>query len=142
MIRRPARSTRTDTLFPYTTLFRSRLRGRVACTATGRMPRPAGHAGISAGREGRASVPGGRRRGGTVVRPRLGGRPVRTSRHTRFRAGIHLGGRDGDVPRRLAVGSSRNPRVLLGTADTSLAMVVRRRTVGEIGRQSGRDKVV
>src|SRR3546814_4235257 len=29
MIRRPPRSTRTDTLFPYTTLFRSR-RGRVA----------------------------------------------------------------------------------------------------------------
>src|SRR3546814_17159142 len=31
MIRRPPRSTRTDTLFPYTTLFRSRLRvtGRV-----------------------------------------------------------------------------------------------------------------
>src|SRR3546814_10763804 len=29
MIRRPPRSTRTDTLFPYPTLFRSRLRGRV-----------------------------------------------------------------------------------------------------------------
>src|SRR3546814_20813422 len=28
MIRRPPRSTRTDTLFPYTTLFRSRDRGR------------------------------------------------------------------------------------------------------------------
>src|SRR3546814_14252950 len=28
MIRRPPRSTRTDTLFPYTTLFRSRPRGR------------------------------------------------------------------------------------------------------------------
>src|SRR3546814_3482600 len=28
MIRRPPRSTRTDTLFPYTTLFRSRCRGR------------------------------------------------------------------------------------------------------------------
>src|SRR3546814_13457977 len=27
MIRRPPRSTRTDTLFPYTTLFRSRRRG-------------------------------------------------------------------------------------------------------------------
>src|SRR3546814_6690215 len=27
MIRRPPRSTRTDTLFPYTTLFRSRIRG-------------------------------------------------------------------------------------------------------------------
>src|SRR3546814_2995352 len=30
MIRRPPRSTRTDTLFPYTTLFRSRLRGDFA----------------------------------------------------------------------------------------------------------------
>src|SRR3546814_9466919 len=29
MIRRPPRSTRTDTLFPYTTLFRSRLEGTV-----------------------------------------------------------------------------------------------------------------
>src|SRR3546814_8179140 len=33
MIRRPPRSTRTDTLFPYTTLFRSRL------TAKGRIPK-------------------------------------------------------------------------------------------------------
>src|SRR3546814_7082789 len=31
MIRRPPRSTRTDTLFPYTTLFRSRARMTVAC---------------------------------------------------------------------------------------------------------------
>src|SRR3546814_3142756 len=30
MIRRPPRSTRTDTLFPYTTLFRSALRNRPA----------------------------------------------------------------------------------------------------------------
>src|SRR3546814_2984820 len=30
MMRRPPRSTRTDTLFPYTTLFRSRLRGERA----------------------------------------------------------------------------------------------------------------
>src|SRR3546814_11906475 len=30
MIRRPPRSTRTDTLFPYTTLFRSRLQSRIA----------------------------------------------------------------------------------------------------------------
>src|SRR3546814_13637071 len=31
MIRRPTRSTRTDTLFPYTTLFRSRERQKVGC---------------------------------------------------------------------------------------------------------------
>src|SRR3546814_2439546 len=47
MIRRPPRSTRTDTLFPYTTLFRSRGGG----TATGRAGlcrflRPA-HSGLS-----------------------------------------------------------------------------------------------
>src|SRR3546814_10113104 len=35
MIRRPPRSTRTDTLFPYTTLFRSRRLG-VACGFLGR----------------------------------------------------------------------------------------------------------
>src|SRR3546814_6629170 len=32
MIRRPPRSTRTDTLFPYTTLFRSSGGGRQQCT--------------------------------------------------------------------------------------------------------------
>src|SRR3546814_14483523 len=32
MIRRPPRSTRTDTLFPYTTLFRSRLAARIAAS--------------------------------------------------------------------------------------------------------------
>src|SRR3546814_2603418 len=37
MIRRPPRSTRTDTLFPYTTLFRSLLSG----FAAGRRPRAA-----------------------------------------------------------------------------------------------------
>src|SRR3546814_9703606 len=39
MIRRPPRSTRTDTLFPYTTLFRSRLSGlrrRFRCHLGGR----------------------------------------------------------------------------------------------------------
>src|SRR3546814_7187015 len=46
MILRPPRSTRTDTLFPYTTLFRSRLdppdlaRGRTEPAVAGRLPRP------------------------------------------------------------------------------------------------------
>src|SRR3546814_8438091 len=50
MIRRPPRSTRTDTLFPYTTLFRSpsmsaprqsrRRKNRPACTARGNVPHP------------------------------------------------------------------------------------------------------
>src|SRR3546814_5608642 len=33
MIRRPPRSTRTDTLFPYTTLFRSNKIARLCCSA-------------------------------------------------------------------------------------------------------------
>src|SRR3546814_10099797 len=37
MIRRPPRSTRTDTLFPYTTLFRSELSGDHVMFATGRV---------------------------------------------------------------------------------------------------------
>src|SRR3546814_9778125 len=34
MIRRPPRATRTDTLFPYTTLFRSKMRRTGICGAT------------------------------------------------------------------------------------------------------------
>src|SRR3546814_13180513 len=50
MIRRPPRSTRTDTLFPYTTLFRSGCRRaagsawRVGCAAHGQRRRAAGPA--------------------------------------------------------------------------------------------------
>src|SRR3546814_3864134 len=50
MIRRPPRSTRTDTLFPYTTLFRSTLRQRHA-SATGRTLRLAYRAKGGARRE-------------------------------------------------------------------------------------------
>src|SRR3546814_9992246 len=41
MIRRPPRSTRTDTLFPYTTLFRSRIAhfGVMSPLASGEFPR-------------------------------------------------------------------------------------------------------
>src|SRR3546814_17268588 len=35
MIRRPPRSTRTDTLFPYTTLFRSNVKPRVKADGSG-----------------------------------------------------------------------------------------------------------
>src|SRR3546814_3687495 len=38
MIRRPPRSTRTDTLFPYTTLFRSEARRRRGCWTCGGNP--------------------------------------------------------------------------------------------------------
>src|SRR3546814_16957252 len=37
MRRRPPRSTRTDTLFPYTTLFRSQEKVRIACIGMGIM---------------------------------------------------------------------------------------------------------
>src|SRR3546814_16072281 len=45
MIRRPPRSTRTDTLFPYTTLFRSHRTGSDGIVRRGAAPRPAGHPG-------------------------------------------------------------------------------------------------
>src|SRR3546814_5660550 len=60
MIRRPPRSTRTDTLFPYTTLFRSTVpRGiRQASSAarrggSGRMPSPEG---LNQGRSGQLAL--------------------------------------------------------------------------------------
>src|SRR3546814_10104397 len=60
MIRRPPRSTRTDTLFPYTTLFRSRGAGRIRPRIPGRdrPPRRAARAraaGAAAGRYRRVS---------------------------------------------------------------------------------------
>src|SRR3546814_2588239 len=64
MIRRPPRSTRTDTLFPYTTLFRSvprsgcRPGGAAARTAAGRA-REAGHRAFPA-RSTASSRPAGR----------------------------------------------------------------------------------
>src|SRR3546814_9018808 len=44
MIRRPPRSTRTDTLFPYTTLFRSRLRQYQQIVVAFQIARPVGEA--------------------------------------------------------------------------------------------------
>src|SRR3546814_15405003 len=80
MIRRPPRSTRTDTLFPYTTLFRAprRRRGRPLRAA------PAGQAADLAGRDGRA-LPGDGLRARGRVRRRVPGRrpelpPVMTTR--------------------------------------------------------------
>src|SRR3546814_11437999 len=46
MIRRPPRSTRTDTLFPYTTLFRSDAAAVAAHDAAGRGPADAVAAGV------------------------------------------------------------------------------------------------
>src|SRR3546814_3952861 len=66
MIRRPPRSTRTDTLFPYTTLFRSRTRVRSA----GGDHRP--------GR--RRDLDGGRAGGATARLARNSGEPGRVER--------------------------------------------------------------
>src|SRR3546814_11611097 len=69
MLRRPPRSTRTDTLFPYTTLFRSPARARragVGCArgwATGdpdRRPRPGGIRLVEAGHARQLRVRGNR----------------------------------------------------------------------------------
>src|SRR3546814_5999853 len=73
MIRRPPRSTRTDTLFPYTTLFRS--------CATPRQPR------LSASASCTPTASGGRRRrpcGGACLphTPRNCPRTIRSEEHT------------------------------------------------------------
>src|SRR3546814_16763602 len=52
MIRRPPRATRTDTLFPYTTLFRSSRAGFL----TGRFPADVGFVGITGSRARNAEI--------------------------------------------------------------------------------------
>src|SRR3546814_5580229 len=59
MLRRPPRSTRTDTLFPYTTLFRSAL--------TQRRRHPAAAGGLGHARPGRACARSGRAHHGTAA---------------------------------------------------------------------------
>src|SRR3546814_16915097 len=75
MIRRPPRSTRTDTLFPYTTLFRSphRLRRH--------RPPPAGARGL-AGPAAAGLPAGGARRHPARPGGRGGRRPRRSEEHT------------------------------------------------------------
>src|SRR3546814_9883154 len=75
MIRRPPRSTRTDTLFPYTTLFRSILPAvaSVHDAAAGGAADRAPAAGEAAGAEQPLAAPG---RGGGARRP-LARRPGR-----------------------------------------------------------------
>src|SRR3546814_9826958 len=86
MIRRPPRSTRTDTLFPYTTLFRSRgtrrCRGHPA--APGRAGRhPAAQVRAAARRQPRpvALLPG-TRRAAVAACARRDARPGRSEEHT------------------------------------------------------------
>src|SRR3546814_19635620 len=56
MIRRPPRSTRTDTLFPYTTLFRSARAHRIFGLAADARDRIAQRRGIAPDREGAVDV--------------------------------------------------------------------------------------
>src|SRR3546814_3606588 len=78
MIRRPPRSTRTDTLFPYSTLFRSVPRGRTCqgqgdLSAAARLVRGA-RRDAAAGRAGRDPGAGPLSRGGAGAWPVLFGR--------------------------------------------------------------------
>src|SRR3546814_7610013 len=80
MIRRPPRSTRTDTLFPYTTLFRS-----VRCRRSCRLHRRHEYAAARLGAGGEPADPHHRRGGGACspgggkFRPR---RVLRSEEHT------------------------------------------------------------
>src|SRR3546814_3080946 len=65
MLRRPPRSTRTDTLFPYTTLFRSRS-DRCRREARGSADRTISYGGVFRGR--RREPPDGGRRGSATSR--------------------------------------------------------------------------
>src|SRR3546814_3308228 len=77
MIRRPPRSTRTDTLFPYTTLFRSRPRPHLTAVALSAITGPAAsHARVRARRPAGA----GERTG--VARRRADRGESRSEEHT------------------------------------------------------------
>src|SRR3546814_20381190 len=125
MIRRPPRSTRTDTLFPYTTLFRS------ACLCAIQPGRPCQHAGV------RPAFRPVRPYGLCllVVRLRLqqadavfGGGPGRSS-HLALRR-HEKGGRTDE----------RDLRTSLPAAATGPSPLPRLWAVGEIGRVSCRDR--
>src|SRR3546814_4700511 len=97
MLRRPPRSTRTDTLFPYTTLFRSRRRAvQAALHPRGgeqRLPRPdpAGPAGLRHGLQRAALL---------RERERAGPRPIRRRSRDGGR-GARLQGDPREEPQRI-----------------------------------------
>src|SRR3546814_14515496 len=97
MIRRPPRSTRTDTLFPYTTLFRSTGAG-IAATGHGGRQRTARHASPLRGRPGAeraAAVAGDGRDAARCVEPAVLARAT-----CRCRAATIAGRTGGAVGRR------------------------------------------
>src|SRR3546814_2605252 len=119
MIRRPPRSTRTDTLFPYTTLFRSR----------DHRPRGRGvrrRHGVDARRHLRG-VPGPRARAGRVPRRPAGRRNVlrRVGRggHDERHHGLHRRVRDlhGGALQLSDVPSTRSTRAVTARAAASVA---------------------
>src|SRR3546814_8506138 len=94
MIRRPPRSTRTDTLFPYTTLFRAA--GDPATGADGRRPplvaggaARRGRAALGRARLGRDRQARGKHRQHGPVRVRAQRRPGLLPRGTRLRSEEH-----------------------------------------------------
>src|SRR3546814_2119550 len=81
MIRRPPRSTRTDTLFPYTTRFRSQDAGRADPAGGGQSGGALCRGLPLADREGGAAVPRRARRTAPAGR-RPGERALRSEEHT------------------------------------------------------------
>src|SRR3546814_4725323 len=80
MIRRPPRSTRTDTLFPYTTLFRSKARRRARSGGAARQDD--GRAAAARHRQGQRDHGDARRTALRGPPPRLSGRRPRSEEHT------------------------------------------------------------
>src|SRR3546814_14995836 len=116
-LRRPPRSTRTDTLFPYTTLFRSRYGGRCRGRGDfcGGLARRACRAGDR--REGGRTAGGrqlaGQRLFGGLARYRMPTRPPLTAMH--LTAGL-LGG----PPRRAAPAFTRGAQASLTPRNTDV----------------------
>src|SRR3546814_15965107 len=97
MIRRPPRSTRTDTLFPYTRLFRAARARRGGST-----PRPAKNGGPS-------SRPHGTRLSRSRLRPLLETRVGSPQGHSHGRVASSPGGSNGPLRSRPPTPPSRSP---------------------------------
>src|SRR3546814_2267014 len=100
MIRRPPRSTRTDTLFPYTTLFRSDLHAKYAETLLPALKRPGAEEKLLAAADAIASAQSFRRSGdeqpisGSDVLARLLGALSTGVRPRRPKTAISVSGRE------------------------------------------------
>src|SRR3546814_1870890 len=142
MIRRPPRSTRTDTLFPYTTLFRSPRDDRPAAAAPqglARLRAPAAHPSDRGGgaEEGRLGL-GRRALPRRVLRRRAGARVGSGCAHPGARRGA--GGRRGVRGRAVAVRLPRAAGVEPAAAGRAGELVLE--TFDLTGKESGRERVV